>query len=257
MFWEADNERDRRKQQFIELMKKNKCRQLVDHLSDRMIAFEEGEIDAAVLFQTAGSISKKGSTILSDFKKRPDVILAGIAMDEDRYLTGIGEIGVSVRKAPLAEIFADIIISPCSGDGSARSRTASKVLEAGGGAVTDELASLAPVAAGAAVSTGPGELPVSAIIHVNTADIAPDTEKLRKALLSALGLAESLEAQTVVCPSFSGEAGKIAPGDAATAVIEAIKNHPAESITKIIIADEDEEAVSVLTAALEKFDEEE
>ena len=42
----------------------------------------------------------------------------------------------------------------------------------------------------------------------------------------------------------------------ATAVIAAIKGHEAESLSKIVLADEDEETVAAYIEALERFDEE-
>ena len=257
MFWEADSERDERKQRFIEMIRENRSRGLIDDLSEKLLAYDQEEIDAAEVFRTAGSIAKRGNTLISDFKKRPDVILAGIAMDEDRHVTGIGDMGISVRKSAPTDVFADVIISPCGSDGSMSSETAVRIKEAGGSGIEKELMSAAPIASGSAVSTGPGKIPVSNIIHLNTADISGDANRLRSAVLSALELAEKLNAQTVTCPGFSTGTGGIPPAEAAVAILEGIREHTAENITKIIIADENEDTIEAIAVLLEKSDEEE
>jgi O-acetyl-ADP-ribose deacetylase (regulator of RNase III) len=257
MFWEADNDRDERKQRFIKMIRENRSRELIDRLSEKLLAYDHEEIDAAEVFRTAGAIAKKGTTLISDFKKRPDVILAGIAMDEDRYVTGIGDVGISVRKSAPSEVFADAVISPCGPDGSMTARAAARIKEAGGVEIEKELMSSAPIDPGSAVSTGPGKIPASNIIHINTAGIPAGSGLLRPALLSAFELAEKLEAQTVACPGFSTGAGEISPAEAAAAIIGGIKEHHAENITKIIIAEEDEDTIDAIVLLLEKCDEEE
>ena len=257
MFWEADSERDERKQRFVDMIRENRSRKLIDSLSEKLLAYDQEEIDAAEVFRTVGSIAKKGNTLIADFKKRPDVILAGIAMDEDRYVTGIGDVGISVRKSLPSEVFADAVISTCAGDGSMTSETAARIKETGGIEIEKELMSSAPIDPGSAVSTGPGKIPASNIIHINTAGISTDSGLLRSAFLSALELAEKLEAQTVACPGFSTEDGEIPPAEAAAAIIGGIKEHDAENITKIIIADENDDTIEAIVLLLEKCDEEE
>ncbi len=257
MFWEADNERDERKQRFIEMLRMSKSRELIDLLSEKLLEYDQEEIEADEVFRIAGSIAKRGGTLISDFKKRPDVILAGIAMDEDRYVTSIGDIGISVRKSPPSEVFADAIISPCGSDGTIPPPVAEHIRKAGGTGIEKELMSAAPIEPGSAVSTGPGKIPAMKIIHINTTGIQKDPGLLRSAFTSALELAEKLEAQTVSTSGFANESGGISAAEAASAILEGIKGHRPENITKIIIADEDQATIDAIVDLLEEFDQEE
>lgn len=258
MLWDADNERDERKQRFIELMKRRKSAELLGPLSEKLLAWEQGQIPPEEVFRAAGYAGRKGEALIGDFKKRPDVILAGIAMDENRYLTGIGDIGISVRPAEVTGVFSDAIICSVPAGGGLEAGAAALVAEEAGPDVGKELVSKAPLEPGTAVSTGPGDLTTGNIIFVNTAEgsgkVTPGS--LRVAVSAALKLAEELNAETLAVPALGAGEGGLVPSEAAGAILEAVKGHEDESVSKILFADRDEVFLGALIELLEKYDEE-
>ncbi|MCU0638463.1 MAG: hypothetical protein MUF59_01115 [Candidatus Krumholzibacteria bacterium] len=274
MFWEADNERDKRKQRFIELMKRKKCMELLGPLSDRLLALDQGEGTVEEAVKAAAHAGKKGESLIVDFKKRPDVILAGIAMDENRHLTSIGEIGISARKAAVTAVFSDAIVCPVSAGGEMPATLASLISGEGGPAIEKELKSKAPIEPGTAIAAGPGSLTCANVIFAaclgpsegagkgktggGAGGKGPGNEAatITSALSRALRIAEELSLETLAIPGMAPD-GAPKPGEMAAAVIAAIKGHEAESLSKIVLADEDEETVEAYIEALERFDEEE
>ncbi len=113
-----DDPRDIRKKEFIERMRRRKSGELLRPLSEKIAAWEKGEIDSSEVFKAAGYAGRKGDAMIADFKKRPDVILAGITMDENRYITSLGDIGVEVRLSDITEVFCDALVTPVEPDGT-------------------------------------------------------------------------------------------------------------------------------------------
>ncbi|HSG27009.1 MAG TPA: hypothetical protein VLA34_00920 [Candidatus Krumholzibacterium sp.] len=255
MLWEADNERDERKQAFIARMRNVKSRELLDPLMERLLAFEQGETGPDEVFRAAAWAGRKGEALIGDFKKRPDVILAGIAMDENRYLTGMGDIGVSVRQAEVTGVFSDAIVIPAGPDASASNRYARSVIESGGSSIEEELKGSLPARGTLAVSTGPGELTAANIIHV----FLPDGDAgsaITSGVTAALALAEELGSETVALAGFYLEDGDADRASAAAAVLDALKQFEGESVQKVILCDTDEGVVASWVELLEEYDEE-
>jgi O-acetyl-ADP-ribose deacetylase (regulator of RNase III) len=221
-----DDPRDIRKKEFIERIRRRKSGELIGPLSKKIAAWEKGDIDSSEVFRAAGYAGRKGDAIIADFKKRPDVILAGIAMDENRYITSIGEIGVEVRLSDITEVFSDAIVTSVEPDGS---------MAAGSGSLTAENVIHAAVRDGSGAVT-PGSVTA--------------------ALSAALKEAEALEAETVAVPGLGYVDGGIGAEESAASVISALENHSGESINKVLLVDIAEEVVSAFVAALKKRDEE-
>ncbi|HER43438.1 MAG TPA: hypothetical protein ENO08_03160, partial [Candidatus Eisenbacteria bacterium] len=115
---ETEEARDERKRAFILALKESKCRALVEPLHRKTAAYLAGEIPAEDLFKTIHYVSKESGELVAMFKKRPDVILAGIAMEENLYVTEIHDINVKVRKGDLTVLFVDAIVNPANTGGS-------------------------------------------------------------------------------------------------------------------------------------------
>ncbi|MCK4549601.1 MAG: hypothetical protein KAU49_05510 [Candidatus Krumholzibacteria bacterium] len=215
-----DDPRDIRKKEFIERMRRRKSGELLRPLSEKIAAWEKGEIDSSEVFKAAGYAGRKGDAMIADFKKRPDVILAGITMDENRYITSLGDIGVEVRLSDITEVFCDALVTPVEPDGSMTSGAA--VIHA---AVKDD---------SGAITAG----------------------SVTAALSAALKKAEELDAETLAVPGLGYVDGGIGAEESAAAVIAAVESHTGESLTKVLLVDLAEEAVAAFVAELEKRDKE-
>lgn len=249
-----DDPRDARKKRFIELIRNRKARELIGPLAAKIAAWERGELDAAEVFKAAGYAGRRGEALVADFKKKPDVILAGIAMDENRIISGAGEVGIEVRLADITEVFSDAVVCPVDADGALSAGAALAIRERGGAGIEEELRGKGPPGPCAAVSTAPGALATGAVIHAAIAgtDGAITAASVGSALAAALREAEALEAMTVAVPGLGCCAGGIGADEAAAAVIEALAAHKAGIVSKIVIADLSPEVVAAFAAELER-----
>ena len=253
-----DDPRDIRKKDFIERMRHRKSGALLGPLAEKITAWEKGEAEAAAVFKAAGYAARKGEAMIADFKKRPDVILAGIAMDENRYITALGDIGIEVRLTDITEVFSDAIVTPVDPDGGMTAGAAAAVKDSGGEEIEKEAMGKAPITSGSAVSTGPGKLATGNVIHaaVNDASGGITAGSVTEALAAALKEAEELEAETVAVPGLGFVDGGIGAKESAAAVVNAVENHSGDSVTKVLLVDIVEEVVVAFIDELEKRDEE-
>jgi O-acetyl-ADP-ribose deacetylase (regulator of RNase III) len=256
---ESEEARDQRKRQFISAIRDRKCRNLIEPLSQKVQSYLKGEIPPEDVFKAAHYVARQGDEITADFKKKPDVILAGIAMDENKYITEIGDIGVKVRRGDVLEVFSDAIVNPASPDGTMAAGLAGAIKKAGGNGIEKEALSNTPIAVGTAVVTGAGTLPFLNIIHAPTGDEPggkSSSGNVQAAVSAALAVAEELEIDTVTVPGMGTGIGGVPPEESAAAIVEAIKAHEAQSVSSINLVDMNGEAVDAFVAALEKYDEE-
>jgi O-acetyl-ADP-ribose deacetylase (regulator of RNase III) len=253
-----DDPRDIRKKEFIERMRQRKSGELLRPLAEKIEAWEKGDADPAEVFGAAGYAGRKGDAMIADFKKRPDVILAGIAMDENRIVTALGDIGVEVRLASITEVFSDAIVSPVEQDGNMSAGAAVAVKEAGGEEIEREAKDKSPIEPLKALSTGPGGLTAANIVHVNVRDGsgAITEESVASALAAALSVAEEQEAEAVAIPGLGYVEGGIGAKEAAAAIVTAIERHSADSVSKVLLVDIAEEVVEGFVEELEKREEE-
>jgi O-acetyl-ADP-ribose deacetylase (regulator of RNase III) len=199
----------------------------------------------------AGYVAKQGSRITGDFKKRTDVILAGIAMDENLCMTTVGDIGVSVRVGKITGIFSDAIVNPVSGGGLWDSGAGALIREEGGTGINEEAAAVP--AEGEAVVTGAGDLHCKHIIHLNPAagggGFTPDS--IEKALSGALLKAEELELGTLAIPDMAGPGVNISPEEMAKGTVGDIRAHRGEEVSRIVLASESRETADLYVKELE------
>jgi O-acetyl-ADP-ribose deacetylase (regulator of RNase III) len=254
---ETEEARDERKRTFIEALKESKCRALVDPLHRKTKAYLEGEIPAEDLFKTIHYVSKESNELITMFKKRPDVILAGIAMEENLYVTEICDINIKVRKGDLTVLFVDAIVNPANTGGSMGGGVAGAIKREGGDVIEKQARSAAPIALGTAVATGAGDLPNLFVIHAPTVEKpagSSSPERVKAAVSAALAEAERVEARTIGIPGMGTGVGGVPYEDAARAIVEAICAHETKGITDIILIDRDEKMAEVFVRALERHD---
>jgi O-acetyl-ADP-ribose deacetylase (regulator of RNase III) len=180
-------------------------------------------------------------------------------MEDNKYITEIGEINVKVRQGDLTVVFTDAIVNPASPDGAMADGVSGAIKQAGGKQIEREVRSKAPIAPGRAVSTGAGDLSNLHVIHTPTADKpggASNPEMITAAMRAALEEAEKIECETLAVPGMGTGVGKVPAGDAAQAMLEAIKAHTPTMVNDIILIDRNDEMVDAFIKALEQFDEE-
>lgn len=259
MVKESEEARDERKRRFIAALREKKCRDLIEPLARKIDSYVKGEITPEDVFKTVKYVARESDEIAGTFKKRPDVILAGIAMEENKYVTEISEINIKARQGDLTAVFTDAVINPANAKGVMSAGVAGAIKNAGGEGIEKEVVSKAPIPVGGAIATGAGSLPNLYVIHAVTVDEpsgSSSPENVKNALAAALKTAEEIECESLAIPGMGTGAGTVAPKESANAIVDAIKSHAAEHLSDIILIDRNDEMVEAFVTALERYDEE-
>jgi O-acetyl-ADP-ribose deacetylase (regulator of RNase III) len=250
--------RQERKLKFIATLKERQTRELLEPLRQKIQAFIDGKLATEDMFKAVHHADVMGEKLIKRFRNRPDVVLAEIAMDENKFTTEIGGIGIKARHGDITSLFADAIVDPADPRGVMADGVAAAIKVAGGEEIEKEAMAKGPLAVGKAVATTAGKLPNVYVIHVAVADApgAPSSpENARAAAAAALFLAEELKIESVAFPALGTGAGGVAPEDAAEAIIEAIKAHKAKSVSDITLMSREEKIVQAFVKILEKLEE--
>jgi len=180
-------------------------------------------------------------------------------MEENKYITEVGEINVKVRQGDITVLFADAVINPANTQGMMGGGVAEAIKQIGGDEIEKQAVSKAPIDIGTAISTTAGKLPNLYVIHAPTVDTpggASSPDMIKSAVTGALQEAERLECETLAMPGMGTGVGGVSPKDAAQAMLEAIKDHEPKTVADIILIDRGEEMVNAYIEILEKYDEE-
>jgi O-acetyl-ADP-ribose deacetylase (regulator of RNase III) len=255
----TEESREERKLRFIEALKRRQARDLIEPLGQKIKAFMEGQLAPEEVFKTVHVVAVQSDKVTKRFKNRPDVVLAEIAMDENKFTTEIGVMGIKAREGDITALFADAIVNPADPRGVMAQGVAGAIKAAGGEEIEKEAVAQAPLTVGRAVATTAGKLPNVRVIHVAVATEpgGPSSpEQVKLAVAAALALAEELQLESVAIPGLGAGAGKVSPDAAAAAILEAVKAHCPKSLSDITLVDRDEEIVRAFVGVLEQFDEE-
>jgi O-acetyl-ADP-ribose deacetylase (regulator of RNase III) len=249
MLFEPD-EREIRKKKYISGIRSRKIEGLIAPLRKKLQKLDKGEIEPEELFRTAGYVAREGERITGDFKKRTDVILAGIAMDENLCMSTVGDIGVSVRRGKVTGAFSDVIVIPLSGDRKMESGPAAEVREEGGAGIERELAEGEEEEE--IVVTSAGDLHCRNIIHVDCrGESGFSAESTGRAVSAALQKAEELEAATVALSEMAPPSGDVPAEQIAEAVVDALRSHSGEEVSRVVIVCSSEEAAGIFVDLLD------
>src|SRR5438046_1380857 len=96
---------------------------------------------------------------------------------------------IHVALADLTDLPVDALVNPTNSHGAMSHGVSVAILERAGKSVEDEARASAPIAVGAAVITGGGELYAASVIHVPTTEepgAKPSIENVRRATRAAL-----------------------------------------------------------------------
>jgi len=254
-----EDAREERKLKFIESLKRAQTRDLIEPLKGKIESFLEGKLAPEDLFKAVHYVAVQSEKVTKRFRNRPDVVLAEIAMDENKFTTEIHDMNIKARHGDITALFVDAIVSPADPRGVMEAGLAAAIKRAGGEKIEKEATPQAPLVPGHAIATGAGTLSNLRVIHVATGD-APggpsSPERVRLAAAAALELAEKLGMESVAIPGLGTGIGKVSPDDAAAAIVEAVVAHSPKNITDITLIDRDEGMALAFARRLEQLDEE-
>ena len=251
--------REERKRTFIESLKRRQARDLLEPLGRKIQTFLDGKLNPEDVFKIVQYVAVQSEKVTKRYRNRPDVVLAEIAMDENKFTTEINEIGIKARLGDITVLFADAIVNSADPRGTMTEGVAATIKAAGGDEIEREAVAKAPLTVGTAVATTAGSLQNLYIIHVAVAGDpggASSPENVRLAASAALKLADALKIESLAIPGLGTGVGKVSPDESAAAIIDAIKAHAAKSLSDITLVSRDEEMVDAFVRVLERFDEE-
>jgi len=254
-----EESREDRKLRFIDTLKRKQTRELIEPLGQKIQAFMEGALSPEEVFKTVHYVAAQSDKVTKRFRNRPDVVLAEMAMDENKFTTDINEMGVKARHGDITTLFADAIVNPADPGGVMTRGLAGAIKAAGGEEIEREAIARAPVTVGVAIATTAGKLPNMHVIHVAIEEEpggASSPERVKRAAAAALMLAEELKAESIAIPGLGTGAGGVSPEESAAAILEALRAHRPKSVSDVTLVDRDERVVAAFVKALERFEEE-
>jgi O-acetyl-ADP-ribose deacetylase (regulator of RNase III) len=134
---------------------------------------------------------------------------------------------VSIEVGDIAQSDTEAVVNAANNELWMASGVAGALKKAGGAAIEQEALRQAPIAVGASVLTGAGNLPALNVIHA--AAIAPDrpatAEGVRAATLSALKLAAENNIESIAFPALATGVGGMGFAECAAQMFDAIEEH--------------------------------
>jgi O-acetyl-ADP-ribose deacetylase (regulator of RNase III) len=160
---------------------------------------------------------------------------------------------VHVAQAELTSLPVDAVVNPANSRGIMGGGTAGAIRRIGGVAIQTEAMARAPIAVGAALVTGAGELPAKHVIHAPCMSEPGDqigAENIRRAARAALIAADANKFQVVAFPGMGTDVGGVPQDEAARAIVEEIRAHRRTFPETIYLVDESEDMVAAFEQAL-------
>jgi poly [ADP-ribose] polymerase 10/14/15 len=148
---------------------------------------------------------------------------------------------VHVAKGCVSEIAVDAVVAPSSTLGMMVGPAGVALRERGGPAIEDEAQGLAPIAIGAAIVTGPGNLYCKHVIHVPVVEEPGERigiENARRACRAALIAAAQYHFETIALPSIGAAASGLSYEEAARAIVDEVRGHRGGKPTTIYLLDQ-------------------
>jgi O-acetyl-ADP-ribose deacetylase len=165
-----------------------------------------------------------------------------------------GAATIEVLDADITELEIDAITNAANTRLMHGGGVAAAISRAGGPQIQRESRSLAPIALGAAVATGAGELPCRWVIHAATMDLGGPTsaEIIRRATANTLALADELGARSLALVAFGTGVGGFPLARAAAIEIEEVRRHlkAGSGLRRIVFTVRGEPARSAFEAEL-------
>ena len=166
----------------------------------------------------------------------------------------IGEATVQVIQGDICDCATDAIVNAANNHLWMGGGVAGAIKRRGGLEIEREAIRQGPIPVGAAVATGAGSLPASAVIHaaVMGQDLVTDADLIRRATASALELAESMRLESIAFPALGTGVGGFPLRECAALMLEAVASHAAAAryLTTIEFVLFDQQAFDAFAAVL-------
>jgi O-acetyl-ADP-ribose deacetylase (regulator of RNase III) len=160
---------------------------------------------------------------------------------------------VHVAKGSVAQLPVDAVVTPSSIPGVMVGTSAHELRERGGPALEEEARALAPIAVGAAIVTGPGQLYCRHVIHVPVVEEPGEKigiENARRATRAALIAAQVHGFETIGIPSIGAQAGGLAYDEAARAIVDEVRGHRGPKPATVYLIDPEDYMLRAFEDAL-------
>jgi O-acetyl-ADP-ribose deacetylase (regulator of RNase III) len=135
---------------------------------------------------------------------------------------------IHVAVGDITQLTVDAIVSPSNSLGIMIGGIAGQIREAGGPTIEEELRASAPIAVGAAVVTGAGDLFCKNVIHVPTMEepgMKIGVESVRRATRAALLAAARYGHQSIAFPAIGAGVGGVPFDEAVRAIVDELRVH--------------------------------
>src|SRR4051794_16516518 len=134
---------------------------------------------------------------------------------------------VEVLEADITKLEVDAIANAANTRLAHGGGVAGAIVRAGGRVIQEESDRRAPIALGAAVATGAGELPSRWVIHAATMELGGPTsaDVLRRAAAAPLWKAEELNARSLALVAFGTGVGGFPVQEAAEIEVDEVRRH--------------------------------
>jgi O-acetyl-ADP-ribose deacetylase (regulator of RNase III) len=165
----------------------------------------------------------------------------------------VGRTDIILERGDITEWEVDAIVNAANTGLAMGAGVAGAIKRKGGTIIEEDAVRQGPVEVGDVVVTTAGNLPAGYVIHaaVMGPDLQTDADKVRRATRSTLQRAEDLRLQSLALPAFGTGVGRMAPREAAEAMISALRGHLGEvkdsslrRIHLVIFQDETHQAFS-------------
>jgi O-acetyl-ADP-ribose deacetylase (regulator of RNase III) len=161
-------------------------------------------------------------------------------------------IELEVLQADVTELEVDAITNAANTELSHGGGVAAAISRAGGPAVQRESNEKAPIGLGEAIETTAGEMPARYVIHAATMGLGGPTsaEIIARATRSTLQRADELGCRSLALVAFGTGVGGFPVGEAARLMVDAVCDHQARSLERVVFAVHGDAAEAAFRAAI-------
>ncbi len=147
---------------------------------------------------------------------------------------------IKIIKKSILDLKVDAIVNPANSLGTMGGGLAFVIKREGGKEIEEEAIKKAPIQVGEAILTTAGNLNFKGIIHAPTMEkpaTKTTTEKIKKATIAALSLADRSGFKSIAIPGMGTGVGSLDFKEAAQAMKEAIESIDFKNLEKIYLVD--------------------